>query len=62
MQGHVDGVGRVRSITQDGAGREIRFDAPADLLRYVVEKGSIAVDGVSLTAAGVDELRASPCR
>ena len=54
VQGHVDGVGRVRSITQDGVGREIRFDAPASLLRYVVEKGSIAVDGVSLTAASVD--------
>ena len=55
VQGHVDGVGRVRSITQDGAGREIRFDAPANLLRYVVEKGSIAVDGVSLTAVSVDD-------
>ena len=55
VQGHVDGVGRVRSITQDGVGREIRFDAPANLLRYVVEKGSIAVDGVSLTAATVDD-------
>jgi riboflavin synthase len=55
VQGHVDGVGRVRSITQDGDGREIRFDAPANLLRYVVEKGSIAVDGVSLTAARVDD-------
>ena len=55
VQGHVDGVGRVRSITQDGVGREIRFDAPASLLRYVVEKGSIAVDGVSLTAVSVDD-------
>ena len=55
VQGHVDGVGRVRSITQDGVGREIRFDAPANLLRYVVEKGSIAVDGVSLTAVSVDD-------
>jgi len=55
VQGHVDGLGRVRSITQDGVGREIRFDAPANLLRYVVEKGSIAVDGVSLTAVSVDD-------
>jgi riboflavin synthase len=55
VQGHVDGVGRVRSVTEDGAGREVRFDAPPDLLRYVVEKGSIAVDGVSLTVSAVDE-------
>jgi len=55
VQGHVDGLGRVADVTDDGGGREVRFDAPADLLRYVVEKGSIAVDGVSLTVAAVDD-------
>ena len=55
VQGHVDGVGRVTSITEEAGGRELRFDAPVDLLRYVVEKGSIAVDGVSLTVASVDD-------
>ena len=54
VQGHVDGVGRVAGMTDDGAAREVRFDAPPDLLRYVVEKGSVAVDGVSLTVASVD--------
>jgi riboflavin synthase len=50
VQGHVDGVGTVRST-----GDPVWIDAPADLLRYVVEKGSIAVDGVSLTVAALDE-------
>ena len=55
MQGHVDGIGVVRSITQDGFSRVVAFDADPQLLRYVVEKGSIAVDGVSLTVAAVDD-------
>jgi len=50
VQGHVDGLGRVRTI-----GAEVWFDAPADLLRYVVGKGSVSVDGVSLTVAALDE-------
>jgi riboflavin synthase len=54
VQGHVDGVGRVTSVTEAAAGSEVRVGAPPDLLRYVVEKGSIAVDGVSLTVASVD--------
>ena len=54
VQGHVDGLGHVRAVTQAGGSTEVRFDAPHDLLRYVVEKGSIAVDGVSLTVADVD--------
>jgi riboflavin synthase len=54
VQGHVDGVGVVESVVQDGFARTVRVRAPADVLRYVVEKGSIAVDGVSLTVAGVD--------
>jgi riboflavin synthase len=55
VQGHVDGVGAVRSIEVEGDGKRVWFDAPADVLRYVVEKGSIAVDGISLTVAELDE-------
>jgi riboflavin synthase len=55
VQGHVDGVGTVRSVEAEGDGRRLWFDAPADLLRYVAEKGSIAIQGTSLTVAGVDE-------
>jgi riboflavin synthase len=54
VQGHVDGVGSVRSAEAEGDGRRIWFDAPPELLRYVVEKGSIAVQGTSLTVAAVD--------
>jgi riboflavin synthase len=55
MQGHVDGLGRVAGVREDGFARIVTVEAPADLLRYVVEKGSIAVDGVSLTVARVDD-------
>jgi riboflavin synthase len=50
VQGHVDGVGTVRSV-----GDPVWIDLPPELMRYVVEKGSITVDGVSLTVAAVDE-------
>lgn len=50
VQGHVDGLGRVRE-----AGEVVWVDAPTELLRYCVEKGSITVDGVSLTVAALDE-------
>ena len=53
VQGHVDGVGRVASVREDGFARRIEIEAPPELLRYVIEKGSIAVDGVSLTVAAV---------
>jgi riboflavin synthase len=53
VQGHVDGLGSVREVRADGFARLVTIAAPADLLRYVVEKGSIAVNGVSLTVAGV---------
>ncbi len=56
MQGHVDGVGRVRSVEPEGGGSRIWVDAPADVLRYCVEKGSIAVDGTSLTVAALDDV------
>ncbi|MEW6582307.1 MAG: riboflavin synthase [Actinomycetota bacterium] len=51
VQGHVDGTGTVEEATPDGDGIQLRVTAPEELLRYVVEKGSIAVDGVSLTVA-----------
>jgi riboflavin synthase len=53
VQGHVDGVGAIRDAVEDGFARVVTIDAPPELLRYVVEKGSIAVDGVSLTVASV---------
>jgi len=53
VQGHVDGVGTVSATEEDGFARVVTIEAPAELLRYVVEKGSIAVDGVSLTVASV---------
>jgi riboflavin synthase len=52
VQGHVDGVGRVRELTRLGASAELVVEPPRELARYIVEKGSIAVDGVSLTVAG----------
>ncbi len=55
VQGHVDGVGRVRSLEPDGDGARLLLDVPAEILRYCVEKGSLAVDGVSLTIAALDE-------
>ena len=51
VQGHVDGVGRVRAVEAEGVGVRVVVEAPAELLRYCVEKGSIVVDGVSLTIA-----------
>jgi riboflavin synthase len=53
VQGHVDGVGRVAAVTEDGFARRLEVEAPPDLLRYVIEKGSIAVDGVSLTVSAL---------
>ena len=55
VQGHVDGLGTVAGVEQDGFARRLRIAAAPDLLRYVVEKGSIAIDGVSLTVAAVDD-------
>jgi riboflavin synthase len=55
VQGHVDGFGVVRSVEPEGDGRRIWFDADEAQLRYVVEKGSIAVQGTSLTVAAVDD-------
>jgi len=53
VQGHVDGVGTVRALRREGEAAELEVALPPELERYVVEKGSIAVDGVSLTVAAV---------
>jgi riboflavin synthase len=54
VQGHVDGTGTVESVAGEGLARVVRIACDESLLRYVVEKGSIAVDGVSLTVSEVD--------
>jgi riboflavin synthase len=51
VQGHVDAVGRVQSVEAEGDGLRVFVEAPEDVLRYCVEKGSVTVDGVSLTVA-----------
>ena len=55
VQGHVDGLGAVRDVREDGFARLVAIAAPAGVLRYVVEKGSIAVNGVSLTVVEVGD-------
>jgi riboflavin synthase len=57
VQGHVDGTGEVSEVREEGNARVVRIAAAPDLLRYVVEKGSIAVDGVSLTVSSIEEDR-----
>lgn len=54
VSGHVDGLGRVLSVQDDARAQRWRFAAPAALLRYIAKKGSICVDGVSLTVNEVD--------
>jgi riboflavin synthase len=55
VQGHVDGVGSVWDVRDDGFSRVVTIGAPPELLRYVVEKGSIAVDGISLTVSALGD-------
>jgi riboflavin synthase len=55
VQGHVDGVGELTAAREDGFARVLTVTAGSELLRYVVEKGSIAVDGVSLTVTRVGD-------
>ena len=55
VQGHVDGVGRVADVVDDGFARRLRVDVDGELSRYLVDHGSVAVNGVSLTIAGLDE-------
>jgi riboflavin synthase len=54
VQGHVDGVGVVTGVRQEGFARVLTVEAPEEALRYVVQKGSIALDGVSLTVAALE--------
>jgi riboflavin synthase len=54
MQGHVDGVGVIESKAPGGGWEDVHITLPAGLDRYIVEKGSIAVDGISLTVVSVD--------
>jgi riboflavin synthase len=54
VQGHVDGLATIAEVADDGFSRRVRIEADSDLLRFVVLKGSIAVDGVSLTVADLD--------
>lgn len=55
VQGHVDGVGTVASVEDDGFARRVRVELPPELIRYVVDKGSITLGGVSLTVAELGE-------
>jgi riboflavin synthase len=55
VQGHVDAVGIVAGVAQDGFARRLEIEAPAEVLRYIVHRGSVAVDGVSLTIAKLGE-------
>jgi riboflavin synthase len=55
VQGHVDGVGTVRAVTADGFARRVEIEASDEIMRYVVHKGSITVDGVSLTVAALGD-------
>jgi riboflavin synthase alpha subunit len=55
VQGHVDGVGTVRQVRADAAERRLRIEPPEDLMECIIERGSIAADGVSLTVAALGE-------
>ena len=55
VQGHVDGVGRITSLSQNGDGTVMTIEPPRDLMSFIVEKGSITVDGVSLTVVGLND-------
>jgi riboflavin synthase len=55
VQGHVDGVGRVQSVEAEGEGLRVIVEAPDEVLRYCVEKGSVAIEGVSLTIAEIHD-------
>ena len=57
VSGHVDGVGGIEALTERGEAIDVRVSVPASLMRYVVEKGSIAIDGVSLTVAAWNDPR-----
>lgn len=54
VTGHVDGVATIAQVTEDARSRRVRIDVPANLARYIARKGSVTVDGVSLTVNAVD--------
>jgi riboflavin synthase len=55
VQGHVDGVGAVAEVSEDGFARRVRVELPRELMRYVIDKGSIALNGASLTIVDLGE-------
>jgi riboflavin synthase len=57
VSGHVDAVGRLRALVQDARSRRLEFELPQPLMRFVAQKGSILIDGVSLTVNRVEGLR-----
>jgi riboflavin synthase len=57
VSGHVDALGVLRQLTEDARSRRMEFELPADLMRFVAPKGSICIDGVSLTVNKVEGLR-----
>jgi riboflavin synthase len=57
VSGHVDALGRLRKMAEDGRSRRMEFELPADLMRFVAPKGSICVNGVSLTVNKVEGVR-----
>jgi riboflavin synthase len=61
VQGHVDGTAEVLSLIPEGEGKRLKVRLPNGLVKYVVEKGSIALDGISLTVAAIrgDEMEAA---
>jgi riboflavin synthase len=54
VSGHIDGLGRIGAVSEDARSRRLTIEAPAELARYLARKGSVAVDGVSLTVNSVD--------
>ena len=59
MQGHVDGVGTIAEIGRDGGEWRVRVAVPREHLRYIHAKGSVCIDGVALTVAGLDDVTAT---
>ena len=55
VSGHIDGTGKIESITRDENAIRVRISAPATILKYIIEKGSVCIDGISLTVTDVDD-------
>ena len=54
VSGHIDGVGIIKNISKKSEDIELVIEVPTNLMKYIIEKGSVAVDGISLTVAKVD--------